>query len=195
MGGADGYGSLFIFIAKRDPFTDATTVAVTPKLQDGERIVNVFPGTWFRISGEIAGPLASGAGGYPGPGEDSSTYFDPTARKGTLFVTDRRLLYLRRKFDWKGGYLAYRDHDRARNCPKDAPERALGCAGLEYFEIPLGDVKSVNRGVFRGSLLIMHQDRSYTLRLPGKQLRAIVGALGNNFVLTTERVAEDQSAR
>lgn len=47
MGGADGYGEVFVFTARRSPFSGATTIAVTPRLADNESLVAVFPRAMF----------------------------------------------------------------------------------------------------------------------------------------------------
>lgn len=176
-GGADGYGEVYGFTATRDRKSGATTIAVTPKLQSDETLVAKFPETKLRIRGEHAGVIASSAGGYPGNEEGKTVFFVPEAKEGTLYVTDRRILFLRRGIDWKAGYLAYKEGAIPTDAPSNAPSRVLACAGLEYFEIGLEDIVGLDAGFFGGSLRLEEHGRTFRLDLTRKQLRAIQGTL------------------
>lgn len=194
MGGADGYGEVFVFTARRSSFSGATTIAVTPRLADNESVVAVFPRAMFRIKGAGAGVLSSGVGGYPGKDNDKTVLFVPKLKEGTLFVTTQRIVFLRRKIDWKDGYLTFKEAWWLGNPPNgvrkdgyvkfanawwagDAPDgsllRVLACGGLEYCEISPGDISRLDRGILGGKLRIDAQGRAYVLRLTRKQTEAV----------------------
>ncbi len=179
MGGADGYGDVFVFTARHNPFSGATTVAVTPRLADNESVLAFFPGVILRIRGADAGILDSGTGGYPGKDKNEAVLFVPKLKKGTLFITSQRIVFLRREIDWKAGYLAFKEGVRAVTAPDMTLSRVLACGGLEYCEISLGDIARLDRNMLGGKLRIETHGRVYVLGLTRKQAEAVARLMGD----------------
>lgn len=171
VGGADGYDEVYAFTAATDPVSRTTGVAVTPKLHDGETIVAVFPRVVLRIKGGEAGLFDSTVGGYPGM-NDKTVMFAPKSKKGTMFITSRRIIFIRREIDWKAGYHAYTRGVKAVSAPEGAPARFLGCAGLEFCEILTCDIDGLERSPLGGVLRLRAGNRTFRLRLSRRQLRA-----------------------
>ncbi len=73
----------------------------------------------------------------------SKTLLDTTKERGTLYLTDRRLIFLRRPDEWKKFYtygnpfgmdVAFSEASYARELEK--------AGGMEYLELDYGEVKS-----------------------------------------------------
>lgn len=173
---------MFVFTARRNPQGGATTIAVTPKLSDGETLVAVFPREVLRIKGAGAGLFAKGVGGYPGKSADGAVMFVPRLKPGTLFVTNRRMVFLRRRNDWRAGFMAFIRGPREMGAPDGAPSEALACGGIEYCEMALEDIKRLDRDPFGGRLRLETRGREYVVRLTRKQSEVVsdlVGVKGN----------------
>jgi hypothetical protein len=178
VGGSDGYGDVFVFTARRNKSGGATTIAVTPKLTGGEAMVAVFPGEVLRIKGAGASLFAKGVGGYPGKSADGAVMFVPRLKPGTLFVTSRRIVFLRRRNDWKMGFMAFIRGLKEMDAPDGAPSEALACGGIEYCEIALEDIKRLDRDLLGGRLRLETRGREYVVRLTRKQSEMISGLVG-----------------
>ncbi len=170
VGSGNGYDDVFELIEERDKATGSKIFAAVPKLADDEKIVATFPEILFKIRGGYAGSFERGEGGYRD--SSGSVYgFNPYARPGTLFVTTRRIMFIRRKWGWKDGYLAFR---RAISIGAlDEVERALLCGGIEYFDIPLEEIKGQRSTVLGGYLWISAGDVRYRVHLGRKELACI----------------------
>jgi hypothetical protein len=193
IGGSDGYGEVFVFTARRNSSSGATTIAVTPRLAENESVIAIFPRTILRLRGAGAGVLATGAGGYPGKDNHGTVLFIPKLKEGTLFVTSRRLVFLRRKIDWKEAYAefkrsvraevsmrdqkkvhVYYNNQRYEGIPPEMPFwRALLSGGLEYCEIPLEEIVRLDRSSTGGRIWIESHRRSYIMRLTRGQAETV----------------------
>jgi len=167
-----------MFTASADSASGATSVAVTPLLEDDESLVATFPGTMLRIRGGQGSIFDSGAGGYPGK-DQRNVFFVPWIKKGTLFITTKRIVFLRRAIDWKTGYLAYKRGVVEKYNPAGGPPKVLGCAGLEFCEILASDVRSRKQGLVGGTITLESHGRVYRLRLSRRQFVAVQAAFGN----------------
>jgi len=167
-------------------------------LGDGESVIATFPGAVLRLKGADANLLADGAGGYPGRSGRKVVRFSPRLKEGSLFVTNRRILFLRRSHGWKEGYTAFREAIRldtslrggasirvkyaepwmesfATNLPLMG---MLHCAGLEYCEIPLEEIVSLQRTFTGGRIRIESDGRAYSLSLTKGQAESVAKLLG-----------------
>ena len=162
-------------------------------MADNESIEDVFPNVILRIKGAGAWPLASGIGGYPGRDNNGAVLFVPKLKEGTLFITNQRIVFLRRKLDWKDGYLAFKEARFLGSAPNEARKRgymkfnawwegetpngsllrALACGGLEYCEILPDDIARLERGILGSKVRIETLGKAYCLRLTRKQADAV----------------------
>ena len=142
-------------------------------MAEGESIIATFPRVFLRIKGADAGLFSSGSGGYPGTGERKVIPFIPKLREGSLFVTDRRIVYIRRQIDWRTGFLAYVKGARVTDAPAGAPGDVLACGAIEYCEIYRDDIERLERGLFGGKLGLDARGRRYVVRLTKRQADAV----------------------
>jgi hypothetical protein len=178
IGGTDGFGDVYTFTSKRSSRFSATTIAATPIIRGGETMVAAFPRVFLRIKGAEAGIFDSGDGGYPGDCRGGVYRFEPGIRQGTLYITNRRIIFLRRRVDWKDGYQTFKRLARRRPSAEFMLQNILACGAIEFCEILLEDIQQMHTGIFGLKILIETQGRVYALRLTRKQARRLSDSEG-----------------
>lgn len=204
VGKSNGHRIVYEFVSGRDTRSGMNVIAATPMLWKDERIVATFPQTWLRLTGLEADLLDHGIGGYPTV-DGEVALFNPGKRPGTLFVTNMRLVFLRRSEDWPKKYHAYKNrtfeqtldrvflsghdlvalleelrYDQAgRWNSRPSKEHILDYAGIEFCEILLDEISGLERSRFGGYAFIDAKQRKYRLRLDREPFTAVEGQLKN----------------
>ena len=170
VGDVDGKGVVYTVVAELDPGHDAVNFAADIILEDGERVISVYPNVFLDLTagwGRTGGPIE-----LPDLNHQKKR-FDARIGVGSIFFTDRRIVFLRRPDPHEIGRV-YNTPLEVADSVGDAIEarHILNRIGLEFAEIRLDDIARIEKRRKRRSycLYLLSQNRRARLTISEEQM-------------------------
>ena len=177
VGHLDGRGIVYRVVSEIDPGGDAVNFAADLITEEGERVLSVHPNVFFHIRsgwGRTSGKVKlEGAHGI-------KSEFDSAVGVGSLFFTDRRIVFIRRPdpYEIKRVYYTYLDAPvaiadllRARDI--------LNNLGLEFVEVRFCDIVKIRKRRRCYSVYIMSNQRRFQFPINEGQMNDLIRFIGH----------------
>jgi hypothetical protein len=168
-GDVDGIDRVYKVVGQMDRAGMMMNFAADLKLEGDEKLVTVFTDTDFPIK---TGWGSWGGGKFPSASGQLTEFYEDDG-KGSLFVTDRRIVFLRRP-DLE---LIHKHHSGGGNSPWPYMQRAkhiMAAGGLEYFEVSYYDVQFYLRKRWGMYVYMKVERKKYRMTLDNEETSAIL---------------------
>lgn len=185
VGDGDGAGSVFSSKAEADPSGVALNVSVNLVLSPGEKLHFWRIGSRLNVTGPPLYPIRSG----------EMTEFFPDAGSGTMYFTDRRIVFLRHPSLDEIGWIYSLQSPRSVGTSA-IPEavrrrvfRVLLRGGVEYLEVGYEEVTSFKEGKHAAMLIIRgYDDKTRTMILPAADFKVFILPMLERRLVEGERL-------